>query len=132
MAGYLLNGHRAEAIEVAGIEPAIGQAAALAPTAVLVCGGGSARRRDGAPGYVDPRAMPYDDLLADRVAAPDLAALAAADLDLAAELLCDLARPLTVASTLAAGWTQPLRAAVDSYCAPYGVANIVARWWTDA
>ena len=132
VAASLLDGHPAEAVQVDDAAVVGEQIAALDPTAVLICGGGSARRRDGAPGYLDLRAVPYDDRLAELIGIPDLAALAAPDLLLADALLSDLARPLAVGARLAGGWAHRPRAEVDSYCAPHGVADIIARWWTDA
>lgn len=131
VAGYLLDGHPATGVQVADVATAHRQVAELDPAAVLVCGGGSARRRDGAPGHVDPRAVPYDDALAAQIGSADLAALSHTDLPLGDELLCDLARPLAVAARLAARW-GPVHGRLDAYCAPYGVANLVGRWWSGA
>lgn len=130
VAGYLLGGRSAVGLEVADLEAARALVAPRDPAAVLVCGGGSARRRDGAPGYIDPRAVPFDDRLAEQIAAADLCGLSSADLALARELLCDLSLPLAVAADIVARWAEPVGTRLDSYRAPYGVANIVARWWT--
>lgn len=92
---------------------------------VLVVGSGSARRRDGAPGYVDPRAVPHDSITEGALRSGDVAALRELDLERAAALLDDLSAPLRA---VAAGITAPTEAWLD-YCAdPYGVAYFVARW----
>lgn len=132
VAASLLTGRPARGVEVDDVDVAYRQANRSQPGAVLVMGGGSARRRDGAPGYLDPRAVPYDDSLVAHIGHARVDTLTTPDLDLADALLCDLARPLSVAARIAAEWAQPLRAQVDSYTADHGVANIVARWWTDA
>lgn len=129
VAAYLLDGHPASALTLRGPDDAESLLGGQPPPALLLMGGGSARRRDGAPGHLDPRAVPYDDRLVTDIAEPDLSALAAPDLDLAEVLLADLPAPLAVAARLLAG--RPVHAHVDSYAAPYGVANIVARWWVD-
>ena len=56
-------------------------------TALLVMGDGSARRSERAPGHLDERAAPFDAAVERAVRDADLAALAALDRDLAAELL---------------------------------------------
>lgn len=98
---------------------------------VLVLGGGSACRRDGAPGHLDERAVPYDDDLAQKIAAADAVGLREPDLPLARELLADLPAPLAVASRLIDDPVS-LRGSLDGYDAPYGVAYLIARWWTGA
>lgn len=132
VAASLLTGRPARGIEVADADLAYQQAIRSAPQAILVMGGGSARRRDGAPGYLDPRAVPYDDDLVALIDNACTGPLSRPDLCLADALLCDLPRPLSVAARVATGWAGQLHAQVDSYTAEYGVANIVARWWTDA
>ncbi|WP_158716174.1 hypothetical protein [Blastococcus sp. Marseille-P5729] len=129
VAAYLLDGHPASARTLRDPDLATVQLPRHPARALLVMGGGSARRREGAPGHVDDRAMPYDDQLVARIARPDLDALSTPDLALADELLADLPAPLAVAARLLEGRT--VRSRVDSYDAPYGVADIVARWWTD-
>ncbi|WP_134323180.1 hypothetical protein [Cumulibacter soli] len=131
VASYLLDGHPAHGIEISSQQTFMNEPDFDA-NFILVCGGGSARRRDGAPGYIDERAVPHDDALAGLIANADAAALGTADVDLADELLDDLARPLAVAARLVARWKHPVSGRVDSYEAPFGVANILARWWTHA
>lgn len=129
VAAYLLDGHPASALLVRDADDVTSDLGALATSSLLVIGGGSARRRPGAPGHLDPRAVPYDDQLVAQIAQPDLDALSAPDFDLAAELLADLPAPLSVAARLLRG--RDVRAQVESYEAPFGVASIVARWWAD-
>jgi hypothetical protein len=93
--------------------------------AYLVVGDGSARRSERAPGYVDPRAEPFDAAVAAALAAGDAAALRDLDPALGAELL-------------AAGvpaWRAVGRAATGTFDAellyaddPYGVGYLVASW----
>ncbi|MFV0533727.1 MAG: hypothetical protein ACK5MR_08750 [Cumulibacter sp.] len=131
VASYLLDGRPAHGIEVSPQQTFMNEPDFDA-NVILVCGGGSARRRDGAPGYIDERAVPHDDALAELIADADATALGAAELDLADELLDDLTRPLAVAAQLVGRWKHPVSGRVDSYEAPFGVANILARWWTHA
>jgi hypothetical protein len=56
-------------------------------TGLLVMGDGSARRSLKAPGYLDPRAAPYDDAVEKCLESGQLAGLADLDAGLAAELL---------------------------------------------
>lgn len=62
-------------------------AAADASTGLLVMGDGSACRSLKAPGYLDPRAAPFDEAVRDCLASGRLAGLADLDAGLAAELL---------------------------------------------
>ena len=95
---------------------------------LLVMGDGSARRTAKAPGYLDERAVPFDDGIARALAEADTAALAAVD-------------PKAASAVMAAGrapW-QVLAGAVDAsggpwcgrllcYEAPYGVGYFSAFW----
>ncbi len=126
VAAYLLDGHDARYLGVRDPREARAALAGSDVRSVLVMGGGSARRRDGAPGYLDERAVPFDDELARRIGGPDLDDLADPDLALAARLLADLPAPLAVAAGLC---RAPMQARLESYDAPYGVAQYVARWW---
>jgi hypothetical protein len=92
--------------------------------ALLAMGGGSARRSVAAPGYLDERAGPFDAAVEAAVRDGDLAALAALDKDLAAELLAD-GRPAWQALAGAIGAAQ-VRSEV-LYCdAPFGVGYLAA------
>lgn len=97
--------------------------AAADRVALLVLGGGSARRTLKAPGYLDERAEEFD-----RRAAGALAAGTAPDPDpaLAAELLADGRAPWDVLAGAAAG--RPARARMHYDDAPYGVGYLVADW----
>jgi hypothetical protein len=116
------------------------QVARSAPrVALLAMGDGSARRSVSAPGYLDERAAPFDAAVERAVRDADLAALAAIDPALAADLMA-AGRPAwqVLAGALRAG-QDPDAAAVDDgppsgsiqteilYCdAPFGVAYLVA------
>ena len=94
-------------------------------TAFLVVANGSARRTDSAPGYVDARAIPFDDAVEAALRAPDPGVLAELDTELAGALLVGNAAGLVQLGVL-------LRAArtigVDYADDPLGVAYWVARW----
>lgn len=93
---------------------------------LLVMGDGSARRTPKGPGYLDPRAEPFDDAVAAALRAGDTAALAALDAHLAEELLVAGRAPWHVLAGAARG--TPLHASVTWTGAPYGVAYVVATW----
>jgi hypothetical protein len=114
------------------------QIARRAPrVALLAMGDGSARRSVSAPGYLDERAAPFDAAVERAVRDGDLAALAALDPDLAADLMA-VGRPAwqVLAGALgavgdgpaAAGAPPPgrLRSEVLYSDAPFGVAYLVA------
>ena len=118
-------------------EPAAGclalgrQIAASAPrVALLAVGDGSARRSQSAPGYLDERAAPFDAAVERAVRDGDLAAIAALDPALAADLLA-AGRPAwqALAGALPAGRPGPiggLKTDVLYSGAPLGVAYLVA------
>ncbi|MCU1688668.1 MAG: hypothetical protein JWN61_2451 [Pseudonocardiales bacterium] len=93
---------------------------------LIVLGDGSARRTEQAPGYVDARAVPFDEAVEAALGAGDADALADLDLGLGAELLCAGAPAWAAAGDLLAGpsWTAALRWSG----APYGVGYAVADW----
>lgn len=95
---------------------------------LLVLGDGSARRRDGAPGYLDPRAVPYDDAVAEILAKGDAVGLGRLDAGLGRELLVGSGPAWRAVSALL-GPTPVEHACLDVYDAPYGVGYFVARWW---
>lgn len=97
-----------------------------APTALLVVADGSARRTLKAPGYLDPRAEPYDDAIAAALASADGPALRHLDAALAAELLAAGRAPLQVLAGAATGY--PWTAQLLLHEAPYGVGWFVATW----
>jgi len=93
---------------------------------LVVMGDGSARRSTAAPGYLDARAVAFDDSVVTALRAGDPDALGAIDLGLADDLLCAGAAAWHAAGLMMRG------ASVDSvvhyYDAPYGVAYVVATW----
>ena len=79
-----------------------------------------------APGYLDERAVPFDDAVERAVRDGDLAALAALDSGLARELMVT-GRPTW--QVLAGAWGPDKPAAEILYAdAPFGVAYVVARF----
>lgn len=95
-------------------------------TALLVMGDGSARRSVKAPGYLDPRAAPFDTGVTQAVAAGDAAALARLDPVLAAELLVAGRAPWQVlAGAVGAAEVQARTVRVED---PFGVLYVVATW----
>jgi len=91
----------------------------------LVVANGSARRNDGAPGYVDARAVPFDDAVEAALRAPDPEALTRLDVGLASELLVGNPDGLVRLGELLRGART---VGVDYDGDPYGVAYWVARW----
>jgi hypothetical protein len=93
---------------------------------LLVMGDGSARRSTAAPGYLDERAVPFDDTVAAALKDGDAAALASIDAQLAADLLVAGAPAWHAAGALLR------RATIDAellyYDAPFGVGYLVASW----
>ena len=88
---------------------------------LVVVGNGSAKRGEGSPGYVDSRAVGFDDDLGARLRAGDLAGI---DHDLARELWADTAALDELALVLPAGCPGT----VDLDDDPYGVQYWVVRW----
>lgn len=91
----------------------------------LVVANGSARRNDSAPGYVDERAVPFDDAVEAALRAPDADALAHLDVELARQLLVGNPAGLV---RLGALLREARTVGVDYAADPYGVAYFVARW----
>lgn len=92
--------------------------------ALLAIGDGSARRGPAAPGYIDERAVPFDDAVRDAMREGDMAALARLDPDLARDLMATGRAAWQVLAGAYAG-TRP--AAAIRYAAdPFGVAYLVA------
>jgi hypothetical protein len=124
--GWLLPG--APAV-VAPPEGAAGFGRALVEDrdrALLVMGDGSARRDEKAPGYVRPRAVPYDAAVARALATADTRALL--DLDPADdETLLVAGRPAWQALAGAAG-DDRFEGRLLHESAPYGVGYFVAVW----
>ena len=94
--------------------------------ALLVTGDGSARRSEGSPGYVDERAVAYDDAVAEALGKADTAFLAGLDPALARDLMV-AGRPAWQVLAGAAG-ERGLTGDLIAYEAPYGVGYFVAAW----
>ncbi|MBQ1082982.1 MULTISPECIES: class III extradiol dioxygenase subunit B-like domain-containing protein [unclassified Nocardiopsis] len=94
--------------------------------ALLVMGDGSARRTEHSPGYVDERAVPHDDAVAEALGKADTARLAGLDPELALELMV-AGRPAWQVLAGAAG-EAALTGDLLAYEAPYGVGYFVATW----
>lgn len=101
-------------------------AASAARVALLVMGDGAARHTEKAPGYLDPRSVPFDAAVHDALRTGDLAALLALDADLADELLVAGRSPWQVLAGAAGDAPADNR---DAHLAtPYGVGYHVATW----
>lgn len=97
-------------------------------SAVLVLGDGSACRTLKAPGYLDERAAPFDDMLAEWLSDANATALAGLDQQLAAELLVAGRTVWPPVARLVESdgrdWVGELTYRDD----PYGVSYFVALW----
>ncbi|MGW7458526.1 hypothetical protein [Streptomyces sp. NPDC054797] len=94
--------------------------------ALLVMGDGSAKRTLKAPGYLDERAAAFDAAVGRALATADVAALAALDPALAAELQAAGRAPWQVLAGAAGGGGLDGRLLYEE--APYGVGYFVAVW----
>ncbi|GAB3719057.1 class III extradiol dioxygenase subunit B-like domain-containing protein [Nocardiopsis nanhaiensis] len=94
--------------------------------ALLVMGDGSARRTEHSPGFVDRRAIPYDDAVAEALAKADTARLAGLDPAPARDLMV-AGRPAWQVLAGAAG-DRAFTGDLIAYEAPYGVGYFVAAW----
>jgi len=103
-------------------------AAASPRVALLAVGDGSARRSRSAPGYLDERAVPFDDGVQRAVREGDLAALARLDPDLARDLMATGRAAWQVLAGACDGAFAGVRPAAEiRYAAdPFGVAYLVA------
>jgi hypothetical protein len=92
--------------------------------ALLAVGDGSTRRGASAPGYLDERAVPFDDAVQQAVRDGDMTALARLDPDLARDLM---ATGRAAWQVLAGAFAGARPATEISYAAdPFGVAYLVA------
>jgi len=98
------------------------------PWALLILGDGSACRGEKAPGYDDPRAVPFDDRVAAALADVDLDALRDVDPEVARELKVGGRAPWQVLAAAVRATGQPWRGELLHYSAPYGVGYFVAVW----
>ena len=96
--------------------------------ALLVMGDGSARRGLKAPGYLDERAIPFDDDVARALGDADAAALAAIDPTTASDLMAAGRATWQVLAGAVGGSGLPWRGELLSYRAPYGVGYFTAVW----
>jgi len=103
-------------------------AAAAPRVALLAVGDGSARRSRSAPGYLDERAIPFDDAVQRAMREGDLAALARLDPDLARDLMATGRAAWQVLAGACDGAFAGARPAAEiRYAAdPFGVAYLVA------
>jgi hypothetical protein len=103
-------------------------AAASPRVALLAVGDGSARRGRAAPGYLDERAVPFDDAVQRAVREGDMAALAGLDPDLARDLMATGRAAWQVLAGACEGAFDGARPAAEiRYAAdPFGVAYLVA------
>jgi hypothetical protein len=101
-------------------------ATAAERVALLVMGDGSARHHEKAPGYLDPRAAPYDVHVADVLARADTGALLALDPRDADDLLVAGRAPWQVLAGAAQG--RELRAEDAFFAVPYGVGYHLVTW----
>ncbi|MCG5211848.1 class III extradiol dioxygenase subunit B-like domain-containing protein [Streptosporangium sp. KLBMP 9127] len=101
-------------------------AASAGRVALLVMGDGSACLTEKSPGYLDPRAQPYDQDVAGALERADLARLAGLDPEEAAELWFGGRAAFQVLAAAARGSRFGERRL--SYAAPYGVGYFVASW----
>jgi hypothetical protein len=93
---------------------------------LLVMGDGSARRSTAAPGYLDDRALTFDDGVAAALAQGDGDALGDLDAQLGRELLAAGVPAWRAAGALLGGTEFDARVLYDD--APYGVGYFVASW----
>lgn len=97
-------------------------------TALLVLGDGSARRGDKAPGYLDERAFPFDDAVADALARGDAQALCDLDPGLAEELMVFGRTVFRLLGAVAVAQQAVTQAALTYRGDPFGVSWFVATW----
>lgn len=103
-------------------------AARSARVALLVMGDGTARRGVKAPGYLDERAVPFDDEVARALGGVDTRALAAIDPAAASDLMAAGRAPWQVLAGAVDGSSPSWRGELLSYRAPYGVGYFTAVW----
>jgi len=121
-----LAGVEADTVEI--VRRGDDDAAPGAPAAdigLLVLGDGSARRGQAAPGFIDERAFPFDDLMADALEGGDGDALARLDQDLAAQLMVTGRRTFADLGRLV---PRPSEAELIFRDDPFGMTYFVASW----
>lgn len=95
-------------------------------TALLVMGDSSARRTEQSPGYVDTRAIAFDDAVTAALASADVSTMAGLDPALARELWVAGRAPWQILA--GAAGTGQWHAELLYSGAPYGVGYVVATW----
>jgi hypothetical protein len=133
---WLLRGWSAAPVEGLGVGEQLEQeqcavagraiAGSADRVALLVMGDGSACRTVNAPGYLDPRAAPFDAAVAAALGTADRSALAALDPELAQSLQAAGRAPWQVLAGAAQG--ADLTGQLLYQEAPYGVGYFVAAW----
>ena len=98
------------------------------PIALLALGDGSARRGDKAPGYLDDRALPFDEATGRALAEGDAEALMHMDPVLAEELMVGGRAAFAVMATVVTRDGPKPRAKVLYQDDPWGVMYYVATW----
>lgn len=108
-----------------------GSPGCLSGRSILALADGSARRSERAPGYVDPRAVDYDDEVGRALRSGDVAALRRLDVPLGTELLAGGAAVLAAMARSIDTDTVPLaRTSYDDD--PFGVQYWVVSWGPSA
>ncbi|WP_354437822.1 hypothetical protein [Marmoricola sp. OAE513] len=96
---------------------------------LLLVANGSATRTEKAPGHLDERAEAFDAAIGAALAAGDLEALGAIDLELAGELWApDAVALVSLGRRLVSQGVRVTGVSVDYDDAPYGVQYWVVRW----
>ena len=96
--------------------------------ALLVLGDGTACRSQTAPGFIDERAFPVDDLIADALEGGDGDALARLDQDLAAELLVTGRHTFAMLGAAMLASRRTVDAELRYRDDPFGMTYFVAIW----
>jgi hypothetical protein len=108
------------------VEVAERVAGASGATGVLMLGDGSACRSEKAPGYLDPRAFGYDDVVAAALGDGDAATLRDLDGALGRELMVGGRSVFRLLGRIAG--ERPVTATLDYRDDPFGISYFVARW----
>jgi len=96
--------------------------------AVLLLGEGSTRRGATAPGFLDERAFPFDDVVADALDSGEGGELRSLDDTLARELMVSGRAVFRLLGQLVASTDRPASAELDYRDDPFGVSYFVATW----
>ncbi|MEU8248520.1 hypothetical protein [Nonomuraea sp. NPDC048916] len=131
--GWLLDAHDVDGFQAVAFDAAPGDCLALGEAlvregrvALLVMADGSARLTEKAPGYYDPAAQPYNEVIARAIADADAAALAHLD-PAKADRLWVAGRAALQVLAGAAG-TDDFEGSLLADLAPYGVGYFVGLW----